>query len=755
MDAKLRTVVDSFGFVDGALQEQASNLGAFEQSTLLPDKRGRGNLYVLVETIGGFPVHAQVQQQIIQAAQEYFHTSGSITAGIRTAIKTANAGVFDSNLNAPREQRGVAGLTLLVLKDRDAYVGQLGPSLLYHIGKGEFRRLPAESTWLTSETLEEIDTDRQPPLGLRREVEPELSHLYVRDGDLLVLASTLLAKLATDDEVRAAITRRGTSSVRQSLLSLARGEEVSALVVDVLSVGAEAEGEAVAPVEAPVKKPGLLGRISSGLRDSLRAGPPETEMPAEEEGAAAPEEEEEGWEEEEAEPAAPALDLRDAARSAWRGLSGLGRGLAALLARVLPETEPGQRARRQQAHRAAASTGHADRRWLWVALLIPVLVIAIFAVTRFQYERSQQARYEQLLAIADQAQVEARGSTSAAEQRAKLNEALAALDQALELKKGNTQIEGEIKTKRDELSGWLDRINNTARLFFFNPLKEFPDTDTARSKLGTLVVQGIDVYLLDRGMNRVYKYLLNEARDGLQNLATDSVLLRKGDQHGEITVEDLMDIAWVESTPALGNSALFIVDTRGQVLEYDPAAGGIAAFPTADSSAWRGPVAMTGYVGRLYLLDPGANQVLRYVLTSTGYDGSPGNYLQAATGASIADAVDLAIDGNVYVLHADGRISKFGEGAAVPFSQKGLDEPLKSPSCIFVTGSLDNSGNVYVADAGNSRIVQFNKAGEFVRQFRSRDAVYMAALRGLVVDEAAKKLYLVDGNKLYLVTLPD
>jgi hypothetical protein len=231
--------------------------------------------------------------------------------------------------------------------------------------------------------------------------------------------------------------------------------------------------------------------------------------------------------------------------------------------------------------------------------------------------------------------------------------------------------------------------------------------------------------------------------------------LRKGDQQGEVTVEDVLDIAWVESTPALGSSALFTLDTKGHVLKYDPAAGSLSAFPTADSSAWRGPVAMTGYVGRLYLLDPGANQILRYVLTSTGYDGSPGNYLQAATGASIADAEDLAIDGNVYVLHADGRISKFSEGAAVPFTQKGLDDPLKSPCCIFVTGSLDDSGNVYVVDSGNRRIVQFSKTGEFIRQFRSRDAGYMDALRGLVVDETAKKLYLVDGNRLYQATLPD
>jgi hypothetical protein len=417
---------------------------------------------------------------------------------------------------------------------------------------------------------------------------------------------------------------------------------------------------------------------------------------------------------------------------------------------VLPEAEPGQRARRQQARRAAAPAAHGDKKWLWVALLIPVLVIAIFALTRFQYERSRQTHFRQLRETAQEAKTSAQISTSIGEQRVKLAQALAALDEALLLKPGDAEILAE----QEELHNWLDRINQVSRLFYFNVLKEFPDTETAKSQPGTVILSGIDVYVLDLGMNRVYKYLLNETKDAFQVLQADPVLLRKGDQLGEIIAEDLLDIAWVESTPALGTSALFILDKKGHLLEYDPAVG-LKSLPSADTSAWRNPVATTGYVGRLYLLDPGANRILRYALTSTGYEGPPTDYLQADAGANLTDAVDLAIDGNVYVLHSDGRISKYSEGVGVPFPQKNLDEPLKAPCCIFVTGSMDQSGNVYVVDAGNSRIVQFNKAGEFIRQFRSRDPGYMDGLRGLYVDEAGKKLYLVSGNKLYLATLPD
>ena len=748
MNARLQTTVDSFSLVGGVLQEQASNVSAVEPSALIPDRRGRGNLYVLVETIGGFPDHAQVQQQIIHVAQEYLHTTGSITAGIRTVIKMANAELFDANLNAPREQRGVAGLTLVVLKDRDAYVGQLGPALLYHIGQGEFRRFPGESTWLSSENLEGVDTDRQPPLGLRREVEPELAHLYVRDGDLLILATTALAKLTTDDEIRTAVTYRGTASVRQSLQSLARGEDVSAVVVEVLAVGgAEAEEAAAAEAE-PVERPSLWGKISSGVRETFQSGPAAGEVESEAEEVSAGIEEEE-WEEEE-EPAAAGIDLKSGAQSVWRGLVGAGRGLAALVERVLPEAQPGQRARRQQARRTAGAAKQENRRWLWIALLIPVLVLAIFALTRYQYERARQARIRGLLNTADQAKISAQMTTSPAEQRLRIGEALTALDAVLKETPNDTGVQGA----QEELQNWLDRINQVSRIFYFKTLNEFPGTDTAKSQLGGVIVQGIDVYALDLGMNRVYKYLLTDSRDALRSPAGEPVLLRKGDAYGEITMGDLLDMAWVESTPALGTSALFVLDKEAHLLEYDPAAG-LKSFPTADKSAWRNPVAITGYVGRLYLLDAGANRILKYVLTSIGYEGAPTDYLLPETAANLTDAVDLAIDGNVYVLHTDGRISKFSQGAAVAFPQKNLDEPLKAPCCIFVTGSFDESGSVYVADSGNNRIVQFSKAGDFVRQFRSREAPYMVGLRGLFVDDAGKRLYLIDENKLYQATLPD
>ncbi|MGC8787816.1 MAG: hypothetical protein ACP5Q1_10365, partial [Anaerolineae bacterium] len=522
MSGRLRTSVESFSIVNGVWQEQAPNLSVSERSAIIPHRKGRGNLYVLVETIGSFPDHAQVQQRIIEIAQEYFRTSGSITAGLRTVIKAANAYLFEENLNAPREQRGVAGVTCMVLKDRDAYIGQLGPALLYHIGKGVSQILPKESTWLTSERLQDVDISRHPPLGLRRDVEPDLFHLRIQEGDMLILASTPLAKLASKEEITKVAAYRDAHGVRESLEALARGREVSALIIEILGVGPTPTEVTTERVGA-AQRPSVWGKISSAVREIF--------IPAEEEQESI----EEAEEVEAAKSLPRVIHLKESLRSLWQTLASFGHKLAILLARVLPEPEAAQRAKRQYARKGKEKApARADTKWLWIALLIPLAIILLLAFTRFQHEQARQAYFRQLLQRVEDAKLSAQASPAAAEQRTKLGEALALLDEALELKPGDT----DLLEQRKAMLAWLDRINYVERISL-RLLKEFPDTESAQCVLSTLIIHGIDVYVLDVGTERVYKYLLDETGEDLQVLSTDPVLLRKGDERGTFTVDEL------------------------------------------------------------------------------------------------------------------------------------------------------------------------------------------------------------------------
>jgi len=749
MSTRLRASVDSFSVVNGVWQERSASIGVFEESPVIPDKRGWGNLYILIETVGGFPEPTRIQQEIVRIIEDCYRTPGSITASLREAIKTANTYVFEENLQAPREERGVAGVTCVVLKDRDAYVGQCGPAVLYQIGPGaalrgedkQVRRLPAESTWLSSKTLQEVDISREPPLGLRRDIEPDLHHLRMNEGDVLILASSTLAKLARAEEIADTSLRRGARTVRENLERLTQGQDLSVIVVEALSVEHEPaieERETYSAAEEFVgERPGLWGRASSTVRRLSRPHLRDRE---------------DRWQEKQddevaqTERVAIGAQVQQLAQSAWRGLTNLARGLGTLLLRVLPDTEQGRRARQARSSRRTTGTS-VDKRWLWAVLLVPAVIVLLVALTRVQHDRSRQTRFRQLMQQAQEAKVDAQATSLAVEQRAKLTEALGLLEQAAAIRPADPDMLAEKQVIED----WLDRVERVVRLPYLAFLHDFSDAE-GKARTSRVIVRGVDVYVLDRGTQRVYKHLLNEARDALQPLTGDPVLLREGDQQGSIVVEELLDIAWVEAGGFRGSSRLFIVDRKGHVLQYDPLLG-MEQFPAAETTSWLKPVTASGYYGRLYVLDPGTTRVLRYVLTNSGYEASSGDYFIAGTDPKISDAIDLAIDGNVYILHADGRISKYQEGTSVAFTQSNLDVPLKNPSSICVSGFMDEGGYVYVADAGNQRVVQFSKSGEFIRQWRSREATDMNDLRSVFVDETAKKLFLLNGNRLYAVPL--
>jgi hypothetical protein len=65
--------------------------------------------------------------------------------------------------------------------------------------------------------------------------------------------------------------------------------------------------------------------------------------------------------------------------------------------------------------------------------------------------------------------------------------------------------------------------------------------------------------------------------------------------------------------------------------------------------------------------------------------------------------------------------------------------------------------SIYIADAGNQRIVQIDKtSGKFQRQFKPRgqDRDAFKSLKTLTVDEANKKFFFINGSQAYLATIP-
>jgi hypothetical protein len=114
----------------------------------------------------------------------------------------------------------------------------------------------------------------------------------------------------------------------------------------------------------------------------------------------------------------------------------------------------------------------------------------------------------------------------------------------------------------------------------------------------------------------------------------------------------------------------------------------------------------------------------------------------------LTDAAGMAIDSNVYVAWKNGSIRRYLSGAEESWSVVTVDPPLQSASGIWTAAETDR---VVVSDPAGKRVLVYRKDGRLVAQLVSDSWTSPTAVYG---DEVGKKLYVVDGNKLWQVDLP-
>ena len=161
-----------------------------------------------------------------------------------------------------------------------------------------------------------------------------------------------------------------------------------------------------------------------------------------------------------------------------------------------------------------------------------------------------------------------------------------------------------------------------------------------------------------------------------------------------------------------------------------------------NNNDWSQPVGLAPYQGNLYVLDQ-KNGVLKYVASS-------GNFSKSAyfkTTPDLTTTRSIAIDSAVWILFQDGSIKKYTRGEADSFTIKGIDKPFANPTRLFTDA---DTTNVYVLDAGNSRIVKLAKDGTFQSQY---SAPVLKQAKDFDVHEKDKKILILANDKVWEMNL--
>ncbi len=707
-------------------EEPVAGAGAMATPRRSASGRLREHLFVLMH-LTGQPSPPLYQELCDIVSQTYWSTAGGITAALRVAAGAVNRHLLRANLDLEPAQRSYGNLICAVLSGDEVYL------------------LEAGSVWASvrhrnwQESL--LHGQDGPALGGGAAARIRLSHATAAVGDTMVLTSPALAEGERSEDITRALGGASVEDIVDGLYEARSAGDYVGLVVRFNGWGADTD------------EPGIIQPVAIPIFN-VPAPAPTAHVPAVE-PATSPEQGRR-WRSEPSDTPGPTLGKRMGdfarpvgalARRAGRVLASvavaLTRAPRALAQRILPGAARGLRRRKR-----AARPAPPENRTVMIALAIgiPVVVAILVAVAYTQY--GTDARFDALIGMAQSEAIRAQAAGGASEEARERWEAVLSLTaQADEMRPEDPAATG----LRDQAQAALDQLDGVVRL---HPIKLYELGSGTKPR--QLVVRGQMILVLDPSDGWVAELTYDQASGSLVGDEAAPVLISTGQELGRETVGALLGLTWVDLAGGRQTSGVVILEAGGAIISYDPASGGEGGgrrlVRTRLGSPPSGvPLSIGSYEGRLYMLDPGGNQLWRYVPSGDTYPENPEAYFAESPPLPFDGAVHMAIDGYIYVLYDDGTVLKFLGGQPEPFEVRGVPGDLSQAVALAVDPS-GRGRQIYVADRGNQRVVRLSPDGAFEVQYRADEG--FAELESLAIDQTTGRLYLINEGHLYVAPLP-
>ncbi|MFH1185328.1 MAG: hypothetical protein V1755_09870 [Chloroflexota bacterium] len=600
-----------------------------------------------------------------RAAMAFYATPGTITSALRSAAQTINTLLHERNASSPGQGKYAVGvLALAAIRESQLTLLLSGPMQAFVLG--------------TAGASHIADSLSGRGLGLGGSTPHYFARIELQANDRLLFCSSLPAAW------EAALTDWSPASMdaTRRRLMVATNEDVSAVLLQVT------EGEGALHLKRITKREKAAAAVAQDFTPELawEAAPEamERSMQSEPQGAlslAADAGEDDGaartgdvdsapsayaippqrmddlpaaGEEPEAESPFPFVPSEKGApiragtrrrdlisaeqqRKAARSIVGalrvsrhaadrVGSGLRNFLPHLLPTTEQNP-------------WSLASPAMMFIAVLVPLVVVTIASAVYFRYGRSVQ--YEQYLVQARDARAQALALTDPVAEREAWQRELFYLDKAEDYTETS-----ETRSLRLEAQQKLDQVLAIHRLQFQPVLSK-----GVGAQIGRLAASENDVYLLDAQRGAVMHLALTNA--GFQ---LDTAFNCGPGTYGPYTVGPLVDILALPVLNTL-NATMLGVDATGDLLYCAPGQVARAVPLATPDTNWGRIRSLTLDSGNLYVLDAQARAVWVYA----GEDGTFVDRPYFFFGGQIPeleDAIDLAVNADdLYVLHSDGRIS--------------------------------------------------------------------------------------------------
>ena len=640
----LQAVTGQLYLIEGETQETAAIPGLLAQSAPKKAARSREHDSLFVHlTLTGQPTETAVlaQDLLDVMSEQFFATSGSVTAALRKAILKANELLLRLNISATGEAREGA-ITCAVLRNNELFVLQAGEGLALLGHNFGVERLPAKQP------------DRLTPLGQSAGLDIRYSHHRLELGDLLLLADPRVAHVGTASFAPVLVD----SEIEVGLGALANvvGEETGRFLLVEFTHDVPAEFQTISQVH----------QRSGHQLATLPTPTPVRQVISEQ-------------------PTIPLEGVEKTARKATSeaamGLSRFTGWLATFMARLRPAQPTGSDGTPNQP--IAAS----------IAIIIPIVVALV--VTGVYLQRGRVQRMGQIKV--EMGQNLALAETVGSDANLARQYYLAVQQLALEADTLDPS-DAEIDRLAQQAQDAMDRLDNITRLvarpfYTFNESVQLTAVSLREGFNGGL-------YTLDGANSHVYWHDTDETYLNPVVSVPEQIVF-PGEAVGNHVVNNIVDILWRPRGLAVSREGLAMLDDNGALLTYYADFGDTRPVPLGFASEWQFPTEITSFNERIYILDNGAGVIWKYFPDGDGFIiRDDERTLNFSDDPDLAHAKDLALyseDGSLVLIYDDGRIRYYDTRSGridwdeFTLLQNGFTLPFLGPTAVKMVGPGANA----------------------------------------------------------------
>lgn len=361
----------------------------------------------------------------------------------------------------------------------------------------------------------------------------------------------------------------------------------------------------------------------------------------------------------------------------------------------------------------------------WRTLALPALALLLVGTTIFAVNRRAN-RTESGVATQEIVQKldTLRSNLQAALQNGETTTATALVIEGDRLAR-ELATSGDASTYFATLDAARDQLTNTTRL-------TNPTVLTLSEPAGTgVVAQGTYIYSATKNA------IARTARGG------ESVLTPVPGSNPIVSITESSDSSAVAYALVGRGGGVYRITQSGSTTAVSSVTPADDTFKVGD--------AITSFAGNLYILDGKTGLVWRYRGTNGVFQRSES--IIDVNRFDIRDTIDLAIDGSIYLLKADGSVLKFTRGVQESgFALTGTPELLDVRRATAIRGT-DRTPSIYLLDPGiseerygSSRILEYTKEGAFVRAYALPSN--LTQVTAFTISPREQRLIVVNGSEV-------